>query len=86
MDYDYDYDYDYDDYEEVWMPPQKSDLGSIVFTSFWQVTIPMLVFNAVQQKEYKKHFGGYEPDDYDFDMETADWKTKQMEVWDDIQG
>ena len=56
MDYDYDYDYDNDYYEEEpcetcyangYEPPQKGDLGSIVFISFWQVTVPMLVFNAV---------------------------------------
>ena len=86
VDYDYDYDYDMDDYEEPYEPPQKSDLGSIVFISFWQVTMPMLVFNAVQQKAYREHFGDYEPEDYDLDMEEADWKTKEMEVWDDIQG
>lgn len=46
----------------------------------------MLVFNAVQQKEYKKQFGDYEPEDFEVDMETADWKSKEMEIWDNIQG
>ena len=95
LDYDMDYDYDYDYYDEDpcetclpngYDPPKKGDLGAIVGVSFWQVTMPMLVLNAVQQKEYKKHFGGYEPEDYEFDFDSADWTTKEMQIWNDIQG
>ena len=89
--YDYEYtdeeyyedDYYYDYYYE---PPSKGDLGALVGAAFWQVTMPMLVFNAVQQKAYHDHFNKYEPEDYDFDMEEIKWKTKEMEVWDEIQG
>ena len=58
----------------------------MVGTAFWQVSMPILVFNAVQQKAYRDYYGKYEPEDFDVDMETAEFKTKEMEVWDDIQG
>ena len=76
--------YDDDDYYE---PPSKSDLMAFVAMSLWQVTMPVLVFNFVQQKAYRDYYGDYEPEDYEMpNVDEVEYKTKEMEVWDNIQG
>ena len=80
-------DYNCEDcYPNCYEPPSKGDLITMVATAFWQVTMPMLVFNAVEQKAYRDYYGDYEPDEYYLDTETAEFKTKEMELWDKIQG
>ena len=88
--YDYDYFYDEDLCETClpngYEPPKKGDLGLMLGAALWQVAMPMFVFHRAERKAYREHFGEEEPEDFELDMETITWKTKEMKIWDMIWG
>jgi hypothetical protein len=59
----------------------------MVGAAFYQLSMSMMIESAMEQKAYKDYFGEYEPEDFEVDEDAENpWMSKEVEIWQDIQG